>query len=298
MPELSVVIINFNAKQYLHNCISSVISELNSHVDHEVIVVDDASTDGSPQMVKEDYSSVKLIENERNLGFVASNNIGIKAASGKFIFCLNNDTVVKDGAIKGLVNFMKAHPDAGAIGPKLLNSDGTIQYQCRRSFPTPLNSFFYFSGISRFFPKSKTISSYLMTYLDDAETIKVDSLCGAAMMVTRDVVASVGPMDEDYFMYGDDIDWCYRIKKAGWNIYYHPQAEIFHYGGRGGSRSMPFKSLYRYYRAMAVYHKKHNAGRHFFILNCLVYTAIWMKFTISVFASIIRKDKYVGTKKP
>lgn len=298
MPELSIVITNYNSKQYLQNCLSSIVLELIGHTDNEIIVVDDDSSDGSSTMVKEEYPSVRLLTNSANLGYIASNNKGIKSTFGKYVLCLNNDTVIKKGAVLGLLHFIKAHPDAGAVGPKLLNSDGTIQYQCRRSFPNPLNSLLYFFGLSRLFPKNKVVGSYLMTYLDDKASVKVDSLCGAAIMVTRNVIDSVGVMDKEYYMYGDDIDWCYRIKNAGWNIYYHPESEIIHYGGRGGSRKMPFRNIYKFYRAMAVYHKKHNAANYMLIVNYLVYAGIWIKFVFSVFASIIRKDKYVGTKKP
>jgi GT2 family glycosyltransferase len=298
MTELSIIITNFNSKQYLYNCIASITSDIGGTFEYEVIVVDDASNDGSQEMVREKFPAVMLISNDKNIGYIASNNKGIKMSKGHLILCLNNDTVIKKGAIKGLMNLIKAHPDAGAVGPKLINSDGTIQYQCRRSFPSPLNSFLYFSGVSRLFPKSRVFGAYLMTYLDDDLTVKVDALCGAAMMLKRDVIDSVGVMDEGYFMYGDDIDWCYRIKNAGWNIYYYPASEIIHYGGRGGSRKMPYQNIYRFHMAMAIYHKKHNAKSYPWIVNMLVYTGIWLKFVLSVFASILRKDKYVGTKKP
>jgi hypothetical protein len=211
---------------------------------------------------------------------------------------LNSDTVVLVGSIDKIIRFLDNNPYAGAAGPKLLNSDGSIQLQARRGFPTPLNSFFYFSGLSRLFPKNRLMGGYLLAYLDDEAAAEVDSLCGAAMIVRQEVISEVGLMDESYIMYGDDIDWCYRIKQAGWKIYYLPEAEIMHYGGRGGSSRRSYRNIVEFYRAMAVFYKKHYSEGNFFIMNWLIYSAIWLKFAISIFRNILRKEKFVGTKKP
>jgi len=295
--DLSIVIVNFNAKEYLDKCLESVAKNVKD-LFYEIIVVDNASTDGSADLVKGNYPGIRLIENKGNVGFIKANNQGIRASSGKLVMSLNNDTLVLNGAINILVDFLLKDTFLGAVGPKLLNIDGTVQPQCHRGFPTPLNSLFYFFGLSRLFPKSRIFGGYLMTYLDDKSTVEVDSLCGAAMVVRRDVIDIVGPMDESYFMYGDDIDWCFRIKNAGWKIYYLPEAEIIHYGGRGGSRKQSYRNIFEFYRAMAIFHKKHYSRKNVFLLNWIVYAGIWIKCAIALAQNLLRKEKYVGTKKP
>jgi GT2 family glycosyltransferase len=297
MFDVSIVIVNFNSKLILDDCLASIQNGITKHA-YEVIVVDNASTDGSDAMVISKYPEVILKVNKSNYGFIMANNMGMRHAKGRYVLCLNNDTVVMDRAIDNMVEFMEKDPDIGAIGPKLLNSDGTIQLQCRRGFPTPLNSFFYFSGISKLFPKNSYISSYMMTYLDNSSPTEVDSLCGAAIMVRREVIDKAGLMDESYFMYGDDIDWCYRIKHSGWKVIFQPTAEIVHFGGKGGSRHRPFRNIVEFHRSMAIYHKKHNAETLFFVLNWPIYAAIWAKCAVALAQNLFRKEKIVGTRKP
>ena len=296
-PDVSFSITNYNTKDLLGSCIDSVIKGVKGH-SYEIIVVDDSSSDGSAAMIREKYPQIKVIENEINKGYVRSNNIGIKSSRGRYIMSLNSDTVVLAGSIDKIIQFMDKNPDAGAAGPKLLNSDGSIQLQARRGFPTPLNSFFYFSGLSRLFPKNRLMGGYLLTYLDDQAIAEVDSLCGAAMIVKRDIIDKVGLMDESYFMYGDDIDWCYRIKKAGWKVYYFPEAEIIHYGGRGGSRRQSYRNIFEFHRAMAVFYRKHYAKKHLFLVNWTVYAGIWLKCAVELTKNLFRKEKYIGSKKP
>jgi len=297
MPDVSFSITNYNTKDLLARCIDSVIKGVRGH-SYEIIVVDDASGDGSAAMVRQKYPQIKVIENGTNKGYVISNNIGIRASGGRYVVSLNSDTLVLDGSIDRIIRFMDKNPDAGAAGPKLLNSDGSIQLQARRGFPAPLNSFFYFSGLSRLFPKNRFMGGYLLSYLDDRTTVEVDSLCGAAMVVRREVMSEVGLMDESFTMYGDDIDWCYRIKDAGWKVYYLPDAEIIHYGGRGGSRRKSYRNIFEFHRAMAVFYGKHYAKRSLFLVNWTVYAGIWLKCAFELTRNIFRKEKYVGSKKP
>ena len=297
MPDVSIVITNHNTKDLLLECISSLLKSIKER-SYEVIVVDDASNDGSADAVRERFPQVKVVVNDKRLGYVKSNNIGIMASSGKHVMSLNSDTVVPGGSVDKLIRFMDENPDVGAVGPKLLNSNGSVQLQGRRGFPTPLNSLFYFSGLSRIFPKNRLMGGYLLTYLDDKTAAEVDSLCGAAMVVRREAIDKVGLMDESYFMYGDDIDWCYRIKQAGWKIYYLPEAEIIHYGGRGGSRRQSYRNILEFHRAMAVYYNKHYSKRTLFLVSWLVYSGIWLKCGVELARNIFRKEKFVGTKKP
>ena len=198
MTDASVCIVNFNAKEYLESCIASVIKSINKYT-YEIIVVDNGSTDGSAE-ISNRYPNIKFIKNRTNAGFIKANNQAIRASTGSYVLSLNNDTIVKDGAIDLLIDRLEGSPDAGMVGPKLLNSDGTIQLQCRRRFPDPVNSFYYFSGLSRLFPNSGMFGAYLMVDLDDKQVTEVDCLCGAAMLVRRKVIDEAGPMDEEYFM--------------------------------------------------------------------------------------------------
>jgi len=296
MTDVSVCIVNFNAREHLENCLVSVINSMKKHT-YEIIVVDNGSSDGSAELSNR-YPNIKFIKNQENAGFIKANNQAIRASTGSYVMSLNNDTIVKDGAIDLLVDLLESSPDAGAAGPKLLNSDGTVQLQCRRRLPDPVSSFYYFSGLSRLFPKSRMFGAYLMVDLDDKQVTEVDCLCGAAMLVRRKVIDEVGLMDEDYFMYGDDIDWCYRIKKAGWKILYCPDAEIVHLGGRGGSRKRSYGNIFEFHRSMALFYSKHYASRYVFAVNWLVYSGIWLKYAVALAMNIFRKEKFVGTKKP
>ena len=297
MIDVSIIITYFNSLPFLEDCLSSIDKNSIRH-SYEIIVVDDASNNALSKEFIKSVQNIKYMKNAENLGFVRSTNIGIKMSQGRYVLILNNDTVVKVGTIDKLIDHLDKTPDAGAVGPKLLNCDGSIQLQCRRSFPTPLNSLFYFTGLSRIFPKSERFGRYLLTYIDDSKTQEVDSLCGAAMMVRREAIDKVGLMDESYYMYGDDIDWCYRIKQAGWKVLYHPEAEIVHYGGMGGSREQSYRNIIEFYRAMTVFYSKHYARGSFLLLNWAVYSGIWLKCLITLIQNTLRKDKYVGTKKP
>lgn len=296
MTDVSIVITAYNSSGLLGECIGSIVNSIRAH-SFELIVVDDASSDNSAEVASRAYDRVVIIKNPTNLGYVRSNNIGMTRAVGRYVLSLNNDTVVLPGSVDSLVNFMDSRPDAGAAGPKLKNSDGTIQFQCRRSFPDPVNSFFYFSGLGRLFPNSR-FNTYLMRHIDDSAVQEVDCLCGAAMIVRREALDRVGLMDESYVMYGDDIDWCYRIKNSGFKIYYIPSAEIIHLGGMGGSKRHSFRNIYEFHRAMAVFYSKYYSGRYPFFVNWLVYSGIWLKCSAALVMNVFRKNKFVGTKKP
>jgi len=295
---LSIVIVNYNAKNYLEKCVKSVYLDSSiNQADFEVIIVDNGSVDGSAEMVEKKFPDVKLIKNSKNEGFIKANNKGIRESKGRYILSLNNDTIVLPGALHAMVYFMDTHPEAGACGPKVLNSDGTIQHQCKRGFPTISSALSYFLGLHKLFPKSKFFGHYLMTYLNPDEVNEVDSLSGACMMVRREVVDQVGLLDEKFFMYGDDLDWCYRIKKAGWKVYYVPQAQIIHYGGKS-SQKVPYRGILWFYRAAHIFYKKHYAKDHNPIINWLVYGGIWVKALLSLGINLLRKEKVVGSRKP
>lgn len=296
MIDLSISIANHNNKECLQSCLGSIYSHT-PETSFEVIVVDNGSSDGSVEVVKQAFPLVNVIENSENRGFVKANNQGIRASQGRYVLSLNNDTVIRIGTLDGLVRFMNEHPDVGVCGPKVLNQDGSLQYQCRRSFPTILSSLFYFLKLHRLFPRSEHFGRYLMTYRDCDRVSEVDSVSGCCLMARREVIDKVGILDENFIMYGDDLDWCYRIKKAGWRVCYVPDVQIVHLGGQSSQR-LSHKCIVLFYRAMAIFYRKHYARKHSFIVNYLVYAGIWLKAAVALCVNCLRKEKIVGSKKP
>jgi len=258
--------------------------------DLEVLVVDNGSSDGSPAMVKEEFGNVILIESKENLGFAKANNIAIKKAVGDYILLLNPDTIVVGDCLDKCVQYMDKHRDIGVLGCKVILPDGRLDVACRRSFPTPSVSFYRMVGLSKLFPKHKRFAQYNLTYLDENETYDVDSVVGAFMLVRREIIDQVGMLDEDYFMYGEDIDWCYRIKQAGWKVVYYPEAVIIHYKGASGGKRNP-RIIYEFYRAMYLFYKKHYQSKYSILVTCIIYLGIALKLAISL---LLNQFKGIG----
>ena len=256
---LSVVFLSYNTRDLTRQALSSVLAAAEG-LEVEIFVVDNASADGSADMVAEEFPQVKLICNEANVGFSAGNNVALRQVAGEYALLINTDTIVRRDALRTMVEFLDAHPEAGACGCKILDPDGTLQLDSRRGFPTPLAAFCKMSGLSRLFPKHLLIARYHMTYLDPEQTAEVEVLSGSCMMVRKSAMDQVGLLDEDYFMYGEDIDWCYRFHQAGWKIYYVPTTAIIHFRGESG-RGTPLKILYRKSRAMSIFVNKHMVRR-------------------------------------
>ena len=256
---LSVVFLNYNTRDLTRQALSSVLAAVEG-LEVEIFVVDNASADGSADMVAEEFPQVKLIRNAANVGFAAGNNVALRQVTGEYALLINTDTIVRRDALRTMVEFLDAHPEAGACGCKILDPDGTLQLDSRRGFPTPLAAFCKMSGLSRLFPKHPLIAHYHMTYLDPEQTAEVEVLSGSCMMVRKAAMDQVGLLDEDYFMYGEDIDWCYRFHQAGWKIYYVPTTAIIHFRGESG-RGVPLRILYRKSRAMSIFVNKHMARR-------------------------------------
>ena len=256
---LSVVFLSYNTRDLTKQALNSVLYAAEC-MEVEVFVVDNASVDGSADMVEEEFPQVKLIRNEDNVGFAAGNNVALQQVVGEYVLLINTDTIVRRDALLTMVDFLDAHPEAGACGCKILAPDGTLQLDSRRGFPTPVAAFCKMSGLSRLFPNHPVISRYYMTYLDPEQIAEVEVLSGSCMMVRKTAIDQVGLLDEDYFMYGEDIDWCYRIYQAGWKIYYVPDTEIIHFRGESG-KGAPLRILYRKSKAMSIFVNKHMARR-------------------------------------
>ncbi|MBT6618972.1 MAG: glycosyltransferase, partial [Gemmatimonadetes bacterium] len=256
---LSVVFLSYNTRDLTEQALRTVLDAAEGMA-VEVFVADNASVDGSAEMVAEKFPQVKLIRNESNVGFAAGNNVALRRVVGEYVLIINTDTIVRRDTLSAMVDFLDAHPEAGACGCKILDPDGTLQLDSRRGFPTPLAAFCKMSGLSRLFPDHPVISHYHMTYLDPERTEEVEVISGSCMMVRKTAMDQVGLLDEDYFMYGEDIDWCYRIHQAGWKIYYVPTTEIIHFRGESG-RGVPLRILYRKSQAMSIFVNKHMAQR-------------------------------------
>jgi GT2 family glycosyltransferase len=227
--DLSVIILNYNTRDFLRQCLQSI--KKTQGIAPEVMVVDNASTDGSAVMVKENFPEVKLIVNQKNIGFAAGNNQGVKKAKGKYILFLNPDTLVQPETLKTMVDYLKKHPRTGAATCRVELTNGQLDYACHRGFPTPWNALAYFSGLAKLFPQNKLFNGYTLNYLSLKKTHEIDSACGAFLMVRREAGEESHWWDEDYFWYGEDLDFCYRLKEKGWRIDYVPQTKIIHHKG-------------------------------------------------------------------
>ena len=261
-PDVSVIIVNYNVRDFLHQSLLSIQKALKG-IHSEIFVIDNASDDGSVEMVGRRFPRIQLIANAANLGFAKANNIALKKARGKFILLINPDTIVQEDTIRVMVEFLISHPEAGLAGCKILNPDGSFQPACRRSFPTPWVAFTKIFGLSRLFPNIKLFGKYNLTYLDTGETYPVDAVSGSFMMVRKETLEQVGGLDESYFMYGEDLDWCYRIRQAGWRIFYVHSTQIIHYKGESTRRSS-LDEIRMFYDAMHLFVEKHFQSSRFF----------------------------------
>jgi GT2 family glycosyltransferase len=268
--ELSIIIVNYNVKEFLQNLIHSIY-KAGENLSYEIIVVDNASDDGSVEFVQEKFPDVKLISNKENLGFSKANNIGLKAAKGHYLLLINPDTLVSEDTFEKMIGFFKSNNDAGLAGCKILNPDGTLQLACRRSFPGPWTSFCKVTGLSNLFPDSRLFARYNLTYLDENQTYEVDAVSGSFMMLRKEVYEKIGGLDEQFFMYGEDLDWCYRIQKAGYKVCYVHTTQIIHYKGESTRRSSIDETKY-FYNAMHLFVKKHLATS--FLVELILRSAI------------------------
>jgi GT2 family glycosyltransferase len=254
--DISIVIVSWNAQRYLRECLESFASQKSKH-SREIIVVDNASTDGSPQYVIEHYPGVILIENEKNDGFAKGNNIGIKKSKGRYLCLVNSDVKVLSGCLDKLCEYMDRQPTIGVIGPKILWPDMTLQDSCRK-FPSLWNNFCASAGLNRIFAKIPMFSGEHMTYFDHNSIKSVDSLVGCFLMVRQDALNEVGLLDERFFMYAEEVDWCKRFRKAGWKVVFYPEAKVIHYG-RGSSSNEPLRFALEQKRSILLYWQKHHS---------------------------------------
>ncbi len=281
MCEFSIIIVNYNVKDFLRQALLSVRRAV-SGLTAEIIVVDNASEDGSAETVRAEFPEVRIIENIENLGFAVANNQALRVASGRFIVLLNPDTVVQENTFSAIHDFLCSNEgkNAGMVGCKILNPDGTLQLACRRSFPTPWVAFTRLSGLSKLFPKSRIFGKYNLTYLDENALTEVEAISGSFMAVRREALDRIGFLDETFFMYGEDLDWCFRMRAAGWKIFYLPQTQIIHFKGESSKRSN-LDSLRIFYQAMHLFARKHFRAKFSTAFYGLLVAAIWFRGALS-----------------
>ena len=278
--KLSVIIVNYNVKYYLDQCIRSVLrafEEMNTPA--EIIVVDNHSADGSVDYLEQRYPQklypmVRFVRSAHNLGFARANNIAIRQSRGEYVLLLNPDTIVGEDALKASVDFMDAHEDAGAVGVRMLGAQGRRALESRRGLPTPMVSFFKMLGFCNRWPHHRLFGKYYMGYLPWDEPSQIEVVSGAYCMLRRKALDEVGLLDEDFFMYGEDIDLSYRVLKGGYHNYYLP-VDILHYKGESTQKSS-FRYVHVFYEAMLIFFRKHYSGMTF-LLSLPIKTAIYAK---------------------
>lgn len=297
MTDLGVVIVNWNTRDLLRECLKSVFAS--EGVTFTVMVVDNASSDNSVDMVRQEFPQARLIASEINGGYPYGNNLGLRELgferqpdvdaiigpeAPRYALLLNPDTVVPPDAFAQMVAFMDADPQIGVAGPKLVMPDGNLDMACRRSFPTPEVSAYRMTGLSKLFPKSWRFGRYNMTYRSPDETYEIDAGVGAYMQVRREAIAAVGVLDEIFFMYAEDIDWAYRIKKAGWTVWYYPAVTVLHVK-RAASRQSK-KAQHEFYRAMLIFYRKHYRQETPLWLHSLILTGLLLRGGSSIWTEI------------
>ncbi len=261
-------------------------------------MVDQNSQDGTVDMLQGEFPDIKVMQTPGNEGFTRPMNLALRGSKGKYIALLNPDTLVHPGALESLCTFLEVHPKVGIVGPKVLNQDGTLQYPCRRGDARPWPVISYFTGLSKLFPHTAFFNGYLLKHLDENQTYAVDGVSGSCMVIRWEVLNQVGFLDELFFAYQEDADYCLRSRNAGWQVYYYPKAQITHFGGRGGSRVQPYRSILAWHKSYYLYYRKHFAADYFFILNWLYYGLMGAKLCFALITNLLSRKTFGGERKP
>lgn len=287
MTELSICILTLNSVEYLRKCLKS-IQQFPPDGGYEILVADNGSNDGTVPMLQDEYPAVKIILNKENLGFTKPNNQMLRQAKGNFLLLLNPDTLLTEDCFNPQLDFLKANPDVGISIPKVLNADGSFQKQSRRGEATPIEVIGYFFRLGKLFPKSKPLNGYLVSWLPEDEVAEVKAVSGSCMFIRRETWEQVGDFDERFFAYQEDSDYCRRARQKGWKIMYVPISHIIHYGGEGGSKAQPIKSIYQWHRSYFLYYRKHFAEGHFFLFNWFYYLLMAAKLALALLINLFR----------
>jgi len=288
MVDVSIIIVSWNTRDILCNCLESVYKQTRK-VDFEVIVIDNASTDGSAEMIKNKFPQVILIENSENRGFAAANNQGIVLAKGRYILLLNSDTLVLNQTIAETVSFADAHPETAVIGCRILNQDKTLQPTCFM-FPSILNMLLSTSYLYKLFPKNKFFGRERMTWWSRSDVREVDVVTGCFMLVRREAIKQVGMMDERFFIYGEETDWCYRFKQAGWKVMFAPVGKIIHLGGQS-TRQVRGDMLVQQRISILQFIRKHHSCLKYRLACFLVTISLIMRMPVWIFIALFSRRR-------
>ena len=285
--KLSVIIVNYNVKYFLEQCLHSVLNA-GKRVEAEIIVVDNNSVDGSVEMIGQKFPSVRCLPNKENAGFSKANNQGIREATGQYILLLNPDTIVEEDTFEKIVSFMDLHPEAGGLGVKMIDGSGKFLPESKRGLPTPSVAFYKICGLSALFPKSKVFGRYHLRFLDENEIHEVEVLSGAFLLIRKTVLDKIGLLDEDFFMYGEDIDLSYRILKSGYKNFYYPHTRIIHYKGES-TRKTSVNYVLVFYNAMIIFARKHFSRQHASLFSFGIRLAIYLRATVALLSRFVLK---------
>jgi GT2 family glycosyltransferase len=280
VPELdfSIIIVSYNVKDLLKRCLNSIF-DFQKELKFEVVIIDNHSEDQSPRMLKDEFPNVNLIENHKNRGFSAACNQGIKHSRGRYVFLLNPDTEFTPGGISGMIRFMDSNPNIGICGPQMVNPEGKLQFSAR-SFPSYLTAISSSQSIlNRLFPNNPLSRKYLLKDLNRNQRKEVDWVSGSALLTRREVLEKIGLLDERFFMYVEDVDFCYRAQQAGFSVHYFPQSVIFHHIGKS-TRRRKNRMLVEHHRSMYLFYKKHHRPK--FILTAIIFFGICIRLWLRV----------------
>ncbi|HEX6488093.1 MAG TPA: glycosyltransferase family 2 protein [Candidatus Dormibacteraeota bacterium] len=290
-PLVSALVVSYNVRELLLETLEALFE--GADLPLEAIVVDNASKDGSADAVANRYPEAKVIRLDKNVGFGRANNMGLQRCRGRFVLLLNPDVLLAPGSLAKMADFMLVRPDVGAVGPRLRRPDDSLDRAARRAFPTPATAFYRFTGLNRLFPKSRRFNRYNLGYLDQESTHEIDAGTAACLLVRRAAIDRVGLFDPDYFMYGEDLDLCFRLKTAGWKIFYLPTADAVHVKG-AATRQAALRMLFEFHRAMWTFHHKHYAEDLPAFANGVVWLAIWLRWAGLTVKALASKDPVVS----
>ncbi len=285
--EISVIIVNYNVEHFLEQCLNSVFNAF-KNCSGEVFVVDNNSFDGSVEMVKTKFPDVIVIDNKVNLGFSKANNQAMRLAKGKYVLLLNPDTVVEEDTFRQVIDFMNENPDAGGLGVRMIDGKGRFLPESKRGIPTPAVAFYKIFGLSSLFPKSKKFGRYHLGYLSETEVHEIEILSGAFMLMRKETLDKVGLLDEDFFMYGEDIDLSYRIILGGYKNYYFP-TKIIHYKGESTKKSS-VNYVFVFYNAMIIFAKKHFSQKNAKLFSLAINFAIYFRASLAIFTRLVKRS--------